>query len=559
MKKYIAKLLVLVMLFQVFCVTPITAETDNAVTVNDSGTLEIDNSEDFDIRIVSFIDGVYTVGIFMKREVSVFDVGVVLPANAEIAKTEDGVNIARFEKAFRSEAIDYGYVGVVNPVAKWDDGSLYTVFTGAFTTPFKYSDGPMAIIKYKLNNSDEKLDLQFIENTANSNDISDCDERDNLELNTEPEKNVFDYTVADDGTIEILKYTGDAEEIVIPSVIDGVEVGSINEVALDENDTVTKIEFEGKVPDNLGEKLESLAVLNGTKDNVDLSEQVPSQEYTLKVLGFENDTYTIGIVANKTISEFDIGIVTPRNADIAIDDEGKAGISLNSDFLNAGLDSDLTKVINPEALWEDKGSYSVITGCLLNPLEFKGVIAEFKYKLKDANKKLDLYLIENTANSVSAKDCVLREHLVVNENPNSHVFDYIVKEDGSIEITKYTGEEEVLVIPAYIDNFSVSSIDAKAFDENNTVKSISFEGKEPENPEGKIKLLMGLILKGDLDNDSNITSSDALTVLKCAAQLGTYTKDQLYCGDVNNDGIVDAKDALVILKYSAKLINSFDN
>ena len=61
--------------------------------------------------------------------------------------------------------------------------------------------------------------------------------------------------------------------------------------------------------------------------------------------------------------------------------------------------------------------------------------------------------------------------------------------------------------------------------------------------------------KGDVNADGIIDASDALEVLKHAADLNPLEEAAQLKADVNNDNIIDAEDALVILKYAARLID----
>ena len=52
-------------------------------------------------------------------------------------------------------------------------------------------------------------------------------------------------------------------------------------------------------------------------------------------------------------------------------------------------------------------------------------------------------------------------------------YDYIQLEDGTVEIAKYNGTDEVVEIPGEIDGAAVTSIGAKAFDGNKTITSVT--------------------------------------------------------------------------------------
>ena len=59
---------------------------------------------------------------------------------------------------------------------------------------------------------------------------------------------------------------------------------------------------------------------------------------------------------------------------------------------------------------------------------------------------------------------------------------------------------------------------------------------------------------GDLNNDGQITSADALMALKASVSMIEVNKT---LADVNKDGSITSADALLILKYSVGLVTSF--
>ena len=60
-------------------------------------------------------------------------------------------------------------------------------------------------------------------------------------------------------------------------------------------------------------------------------------------------------------------------------------------------------------------------------------------------------------------------------------------------------------------------------------------------------------IPGDMDDDGEITVSDALAVLRIAAKLAPATYDALEIGDMDRDGIITVADALKVLRIAAKL------
>lgn len=62
---------------------------------------------------------------------------------------------------------------------------------------------------------------------------------------------------------------------------------------------------------------------------------------------------------------------------------------------------------------------------------------------------------------------------------------------------------------------------------------------------------------GDVNEDGEIDSRDALRTLRGAAGIITMTPNQAKAADVNKDNEIDSRDALRILRYVANLITEF--
>ena len=62
---------------------------------------------------------------------------------------------------------------------------------------------------------------------------------------------------------------------------------------------------------------------------------------------------------------------------------------------------------------------------------------------------------------------------------------------------------------------------------------------------------------GDVNEDGEIDSRDALRTLRGAAGIITMTPNQAKAADVNKDNEIDSRDALRILRYEANLITEF--
>ena len=64
-------------------------------------------------------------------------------------------------------------------------------------------------------------------------------------------------------------------------------------------------------------------------------------------------------------------------------------------------------------------------------------------------------------------------------------------------------------------------------------------------------------LKGDVDGNGEVNTSDSTDLLKYAAEMSSLDAQQLDGADVNGDGVADTKDAALILQYSAERISEF--
>lgn len=67
------------------------------------------------------------------------------------------------------------------------------------------------------------------------------------------------------------------------------------------------------------------------------------------------------------------------------------------------------------------------------------------------------------------------------------------------------------------------------------------------------------VIVGDVNNDTNITTSDATLIQKHLGEMVTLSDDDLKAADVNGDGRVTASDATTIQKYIADMITEFGN
>ena len=114
--------------------------------------------------------------------------------------------------------------------------------------------------------------------------------------------------------------------------------------------------------------------------------------------------------------------------------------------------------------------------------------------------------------------------------------------------------EEVLAdkdayVASTIDGLDAILANAKAVNENedatqNTVKTLTLKVADAR-------------LKGDVDGDGSVGTSDSASLLQYAAEKITLDDVSTQSADVNGDGVADTQDAAMILQYAAEEITSF--
>ena len=65
------------------------------------------------------------------------------------------------------------------------------------------------------------------------------------------------------------------------------------------------------------------------------------------------------------------------------------------------------------------------------------------------------------------------------------------------------------------------------------------------------------VIKGDVNGDNDVDSSDAALLLKFDAGVIDLNDTQIIAADVNGDGDADSADAALILKYDSGIIDTF--
>ena len=71
----------------------------------------------------------------------------------------------------------------------------------------------------------------------------------------------------------------------------------------------------------------------------------------------------------------------------------------------------------------------------------------------------------------------------------------------------------------------------------------------------QIRVGEGTVTWGDVNGDGKVNSTDAVLILRYAAQLGVDIDTA--AADVNGDGKINSTDAVLVLRYAAQLITKF--
>ena len=139
------------------------------------------------------------------------------------------------------------------------------------------------------------------------------------------------------------------------------------------------------------------------------------------------------------------------------------------------------------------------------------------------------------------------------ENPFDYTFNGSkivsnVKANGSF-ITFTPTDEGIVTVTAVAPNGLTASY---------RFNFINFAHEEQNhNDTPTIDTPKGRTLKvGDVDDDGNISSADALLVLRYSVKLENFTDSQIESVDVNKDGDINSADALFILRKSVKLTDN---
>ncbi len=142
--------------------------------------------------------------------------------------------------------------------------------------------------------------------------------------------------------------------------------------------------------------------------------------------------------------------------------------------------------------------------------------------------------------------------LLIRNGDHEQYCNITISADNYIESARYNGAEGYEVrLPAvgsaevFVDNEGVmTQLDAVSAEGYVIVKLGADNNTDPDPDDTKRTY-------GDLDGDGQITSSDALIVLRLSAGLEAETPDNKKLADIDEDGLITSNDALSVLRVSA--------
>ena len=166
------------------------------------------------------------------------------------------------------------------------------------------------------------------------------------------------------------------------------------------------------------------------------------------------------------------------------------------------------------------------------------------YQMRDGEDNVPMN-ISNTTVKIES----LTQNRVWNISENS--------DDGELYIDRVGYGQPCCLIFAPVDiDISVGqsyrvTVSSHLGDLSYTVEFFDPENITPE-PEPEKSLL------GDVNDDNNVTTADALVVLRYSVGFDDFDEDQLKIADVNNNGRVNTADALLIQRYSIGIDTGYD-
>ena len=289
-------------------------------------------------------------------------------------------------------------------------------------------------------------------------------------INKNNQTDSYKYVLLEDGTVKITRYIGSPVNIKIPSELDGKPVKSIKDFAFEDCDTLQTISIPESVTDigyAVFRDCTRLAYINygGTRaewkalvryddnlgelevhcsdGNLNEKKRTDSYEYTIK----EDDTVEITKWVGKPV---DVKIESELSGKPVRSIAPFAFASCNS-LKSITIPSSL-KSIGYAAFWHSENITSV---------NYDGTKSQWD----------EIDIDGDNDNLTNAK--IQCSDGIINEQKQNDDYKYTIKAGDVVEITKYIGEVADVEIPSELEGKTVTSIERYAFEDCNSLKTVS--------------------------------------------------------------------------------------
>ena len=427
---------------------------------------------------------------------------------------------------------------------------------------------------------------------------------------TEYTSGEYNYTVLDDGTAAITKYTGNDENLVIPSELDGKTVSSLGKNSFGMNqsiktvtipNTVTVIDNSAftycvnltdvTIPDSVV-TISDGAFQNCAKlNNVVVPESVKyfgvrafGDETALTRIEFSDtnttfandvfegctnlkDIYFTGSEAefnNAKLSDFDRQLIRDNNTTVHYDSHMPAETSNSNDFkyeFNADLSDGSIIITAYKGSDVDVVVPSMIDGHEVTKIDnyvFNDNTSITSVKLPDTVTEIGRSVFKGCTSLVNVYIPETVTNIAKYTFENCPMLESITLLEGMTRIEPFTFAEcpslKTVVIPD-----SITSIDSNAFYKSDNVTIICNPGTEAEQFAKSYNIpyaypgdteKIGIL--GDVNGDKRVTAKDSLIIQRYVVNIISLDDKQLKLGDVDGDNKVTAKDSLNIMRYTVK-------